>query len=88
MLAVRVTLTVGGRAVSVDELADPRLASTLRGAGRDIGERLAAIRCPVHRKTATEVRVHFDARGDADLQYASCCEALGKSIRKALASGR
>ena len=85
MLPVRITLTVGGRAVAVEDLADSRLASTLRGAGRDVAERLSAIHCPIHRKTATEVRVHFDARGGADLQYASCCEALGKIIRKTLA---
>jgi hypothetical protein len=30
------------------------------------------------------VRVHFDQRGGADLQYDSCCAELGKRIGSAL----
>ncbi|HXN32596.1 MAG TPA: hypothetical protein VN894_12070 [Polyangiaceae bacterium] len=84
MLSVHVTVAVGSRAVSVEDLADARLASTLRGAGQDIARRLATIQCPVHAKTAHNVRVHFDARGNADLQYESCCERLGKRIGETL----
>jgi hypothetical protein len=84
MLPVRVTVAVEGRAVSVEDLADLRLASTLRSAGQDVARRLAAIHCPVHRETASNVRVHFDARGSADLRYESCCEKLGERIRAAL----
>jgi hypothetical protein len=80
MLPVDVTVAVGGRAVPVEDLVDVRLASSLRGAGQDIAKRLAAIHCPVHDKTAHNVRVHFDARGNADLQYESCCERLGKQV--------
>ena len=65
-------------------VADARLASALRSAGQDVARRLQAIHCPVHGKTATNVRVHFDERGGADLQYDSCCEHLGKSIGEAL----
>ena len=36
--------------------------------------------CPVHKKKASRVRVHFDQRGGADLQYDSCCEKLGAHI--------
>jgi hypothetical protein len=84
MLPVRVTVAVAGRAVSVDDLADARLASALRSAAEDIARRLAGIHCPEHRKTASNVRVHFDAQGSADLQYESCCEKLGKRIGAAL----
>ena len=80
MLPVDITVSVGAKKVNVDELADARLASALRTAGQDIAKRLAAILCPVHQKTAQRVRVHFDKRGGADLQYDSCCEKLGERI--------
>ncbi len=84
MLPVRITVSVGARTVPVEELADARVASALRNAGQDVARRLEAIRCPVHQKTATNVRIHFDQRGSADLQYDSCCEKLGKRIGGAL----
>ena len=84
MLPVDITVGVGARRVSVDELADARVASALRTAGQDIARRLDGILCPEHRKKATRVRVHFDARGNADLQYDSCCEKLGERIGAAL----
>ena len=80
MLPVDITVSVGARRVPVDELPDARLAAALRTAGRDIARKLEAIRCPVHQKIATQVRIHFDARGGADLQYSSCCEKLGAQI--------
>jgi hypothetical protein len=85
MLPVDITVSVGARRVSVDELADARLSSAFRTAGQDIGKRLAVIRCPVHDKTAARVRVHFDKQGNADLQYDSCCEKLGEHVRATLA---
>jgi hypothetical protein len=84
MTAVRITVSVGARAISIDELADARLASALRSAGEDVAHRLHTIRCPVHGKTAINVRVHFDERGGADLQYDSCCDRLGKSVGEVL----
>lgn len=84
MLSVRVTVAIAGKTVPVEELADPRLAGALRSAGQDVAQRLGGIRCSVHHRTATNVRVHFDARGNADLQYESCCETLGSQIGKAL----
>lgn len=81
---VRVTVAVAGRAVSVEDLADARVASALRSAAQDIGKRLESIRCPDHEKTATDVRVHFDENGRADLRYESCCEKLGRSIGAAV----
>jgi hypothetical protein len=84
MLSVRVTVAVGGRAVPVEELADARLSSAFSKVGQDIARRLAGIACPVHHKTASNVTVHFDARGSADLKYESCCEQLGKRISESL----
>jgi hypothetical protein len=80
MLPVRVTVSVGARKVPLDEVTDKRITSAFRKAADDVGKQLAAIRCPVHQKTATNVRVHFDPRGGADLQYDSCCEKLGAAI--------
>ena len=84
MLPIRITVTLGMRTVPIEEVADARIAGPMRTAAQDVARRLAAIRCPVHRKTATDVHVHFDQRGAADLRYESCCAKLGEQISKAL----
>jgi hypothetical protein len=84
MLPVRITVTIGSRTLPIDQVSDARIAAPLRHAGQDVARRLEAIRCPVHHKTATNVRLHFDQRGAADLQYDSCCEKLGQRIGSAL----
>ncbi len=84
MLPVRITVTVGSRIVPIEQVTDPRISTALRSAGQDVARRLAAIRCPVHHKTATNLRVHFDPRGAADLQYESCCAKLGEAIGRVL----
>jgi hypothetical protein len=81
---VKITVTVDGRAVAVEQLADEGLASALRKAGEDVARKLGGIECPVHHKKASDVRVHFDAAGSADLRYESCCEKLGACIVAAL----
>jgi hypothetical protein len=84
-VAPRITVSIGTRRVPVDEIADARLGTALRTAGLDIARKVAAIRCPVHKAAAKEVRIHFDPHGSADLQYDSCCEELGERIGKSLA---
>ena len=84
MPPVRITVTVGSRTLPIDQVTDRRIASAFRAAGEDVGRRLETILCPVHEKAATNVRVHFDARGAADLQYDSCCEKLGEEVGRAL----
>ena len=81
---VKVTVTMGGRAIAVDDVKDSRIAGGLRSAGKDVGQKLEKVKCPVHAKGPTNVRLHFDARGAADLKYDSCCEALGAAVSKAL----
>jgi hypothetical protein len=49
-----------------------------------VGDKLAAITCPVHASAAKNVRIHFDKNGAADLQYDSCCDKLGEKIAQAL----
>lgn len=83
-LPVTITVAMGGRKVPIDEVKDTRIATALRAAGEDVGRRLKTISCPEHRGTATNVRIHFDPRGNADLQYDSCCAKLGAVISKAL----
>ncbi len=84
MVPVRVTVTLGTRTVSIEEVSDARIAGPMRNAAQDVARRLAAIRCPIHHKTATDVRVHFDQRGAADLRYESCCAKLGDRISREL----
>ncbi len=84
MPAVRITVTVGAKSLPIEQVTDRRIATAFRAAGEDVGRRLETILCPEHRKAATNVRVHFDARGAADLQYDSCCAKLGEAVGRAL----
>ncbi len=84
MLPVRVSVALGSRTVPLEQVTDPRISSALRSAAQDVGKKLSTVRCPVHQKTATNVRIHFDHRGSADLKYDSCCEELGRRIGEAL----
>jgi hypothetical protein len=77
---MRITVSVGARAIPIEQLADARLAAALRSAGQDVARRVERVVCPVHRKCATNVRVHFDQGGGANLQYDSCCAELGERI--------
>ncbi len=84
MSGVKVTVAVGSKQVAVEDVKDRRIASAFGAAGRDIGDKVAKVVCPSHGKSATNIRVNFDKRGNADLQYDSCCEALGAKIGEAL----
>src|SRR5580704_1656093 len=79
-VAVKITVTIGSRTLPVDQVTDLRVATAFRAAGQDVGRRVDAILCPEHKRAATNVRVHFDQRGGADLQYDSCCPKLGEAI--------
>ena len=83
-VSVAVTVTIGSRTLPLEHVTDARISTAPRAAGQDIGRRLEALRCPVHQKTASNIRVHFDAKGNADLKYDSCCAELGAHIGKAL----
>jgi hypothetical protein len=83
-VSVSVTVTIGSRTIPLEQVTDARISTALRAAGQDIGRRLETLRCPVHQKTASNIRVHFDTRGNADLKYDSCCAELGAHIGKAL----
>lgn len=82
MISVRVTVAVGRKTMPLEEVKDQRIVTALRQAARDLGTRLANAKCPTHGKGPTDVRLHFDAGGNGDLKYESCCEELGKAISK------
>ena len=83
-MKVAVTVTMGKRTLPLEQVTDRRISSALEGAARDIGDKLGRVTCPTHKKPPTNVRVHFDQTGAADLAYDSCCDALGKAVTRAL----
>jgi hypothetical protein len=84
MISVHVTVAVGRKTMALDDVKDPRVVTALRQAAKDVGTRLTNVKCPTHGKGPTDVRLHFDAGGNGDLKYESCCEKLGEAIAKVL----
>ncbi|MFO0678565.1 MAG: hypothetical protein U0169_18665 [Polyangiaceae bacterium] len=84
MLPVHVTVRMGSKTLALADVRDRRIHDGLAEAGRDIGRKLALVKCAEHGKTATAIRLHFEASGAADLKYDSCCAGLGAQIQKAL----
>ena len=82
MISVRVTVLVGRKTMALEDVRDQKIVSALRQAARDVGMRLSQAKCPTHDQGPTNVRLHFDASGAADLKYESCCEQLGEAISK------
>jgi hypothetical protein len=84
MPPVKVTVAVGTRVVPLDEVKDSRIRTALQGAVKQVTEKLAKVRCPVHDKGPADLRIHFDRSGGVDLKYDSCCPALGEKVGQAL----
>ncbi len=83
-MSVKVTVAMGARTVALEDVTDSRIRVALQSAAKQVAETLAAVRCPTHRRGPTDIRIHFDKSGAADLKYDSCCAALGESVGKAL----
>lgn len=83
-MQVKVTVAAGRKTLALEDVTDARLRGPLQAMAADLGRKLGGVRCPEHGKPATNVRIHVDARGAADLKYDSCCEALGGAIAKVL----
>lgn len=83
-LAVRVTMDVQGKAVAAADVKDKAVGQALMQMGRDIGAKLARVKCPEHGQGPTEVRVHVGRNGNADLRYESCCTKLRDAVGAAL----
>jgi hypothetical protein len=81
---VKVTVSVGARTVPIEEVGDPRVRTALQGAARQVAEKLASVQCATHKRGPTDIRIHFDRSGAADLKYDSCCAAHGEKIGQVL----
>jgi len=81
---VKVTVALGARTVALEKVTDSRIRTAFEGAAKQVSAKLAKVRCPTHGRGPTEIRIHFDKNGAADLKYDSCCEALGEHVGKAL----
>ena len=77
-------MTVGGKTVELDRVADKRIVGAFRSTADSVAAALAPVRCPEHSKPPAAVRIHFDAQGAADLKYDACCEKLSGAIQQAL----
>ncbi|HEX7667760.1 MAG TPA: hypothetical protein VF407_24705 [Polyangiaceae bacterium] len=82
MIPVKVSVAVGRKTVPLEQVQNQKVVSALRQASRDVGTRLAQAKCPTHGQGPTNVRLHFDASGNGDLKYDSCCAELGAVISK------
>lgn len=83
-MKVDVTVSVRGKEVSAADVPDKTLSAALRKMGDDVGRTLAAVKCPEHKKTASNVRIHVSASGEGDLRYDSCCDKLSAAIKSAV----
>ena len=84
MVPVKVTVSVNGKVVPVEQVKDPRIANALKQMGRDMGAKLSKITCPEHQKCVTDVRIHVGRTGDGDIKYEVCCEKLTQAVGRAL----
>jgi hypothetical protein len=84
MVDVKVTAAVGTRTVRLEDISDSRVRAGLQSAVTQVATRLATVKCPTHKKGPTDVRIHFDRNGAADLKYDSCCPLLAEAIGRAL----
>ncbi|MBI3206009.1 MAG: hypothetical protein HYZ29_31015 [Myxococcales bacterium] len=83
-LAVSVLVSVKGKDVPLDQVRDPAVVRAFRQLADDVGQKLATVSCPVHKKGPTQVRLAVDKGGNADLRYESCCLALRDAVGKKL----
>ncbi len=83
-MKVNVTISVRGKTVAADKVADPNAGLSLKRAGDELGKKLAPLVCPVHQKGVSDVRLHFDAKGVGDVRFEMCCEELGNLASKVL----
>jgi hypothetical protein len=84
MSAVKITVALGPRTVPIDQVSDSRIRTALQAAAKQVADAISKVTCPVHRRGATDIRIHFDKSGAADLKYDSCCAELGEKVGKAL----
>jgi hypothetical protein len=84
MVVVQVTIAQGRKTVRLEDITDGRIAAPIRQAASQVGKKLAKVKCTEHGKGPTNVRLHFDAKGEGDLKFDSCCGGLAVQIGEAL----
>ena len=83
-MQVTVTVLVYGREVPIDQVADKKVVAALKDLGKQVEDKLKGVSCKSHNKPPGNVRVHVDDKGNADIRYDSCCEALRTIVANAL----
>jgi hypothetical protein len=80
---VRVYLKVRGKDTLAEDITDDKVKASLLDMGRTIGNSLRTVTCAEHSRGPKDVRIHIDAKGNGDLRYEACCEALRAQVAKA-----
>jgi hypothetical protein len=80
---VRVYLNVRGKDTLAQDIKDAKVRAGLLEMGRTIGNSLRSVTCAEHNSGPKDVRIHIDAKGNGDLRYEACCDALRTAVAKA-----
>jgi hypothetical protein len=80
---VRVYLNVRGKDTLAQDIKDSKVRAGLVEMGRAIATSLYGVACAEHGRGPNDVRIHIDAKGNGDLRYEACCEALRTLVAKA-----
>jgi hypothetical protein len=80
---VKVTVLQNGREIPLAQARDANVKSALSKVGKEVGTKLEPLRCPVHDKQVTNVRITVGPNG-ADIAYDACCTKLKAEVAKVL----
>jgi hypothetical protein len=80
---VKVTVVERGREIPLGQARDPNVRTALAQVGKEVGTKLAPLRCPDHKKPVTNVRITVGPKG-ADIAYDACCAKLKAEVGKVL----
>lgn len=76
-------LNVRGKDTLAQDIKDAKVKTGLMAMGRTVAGSLAGITCAEHGRGPNDVRIYIDAKGNGDLRYDACCEALRGLVAKA-----
>jgi len=75
---------IGGRTVSHDQFFKNMEQSVIDLASNAIEKRVSAVRCPVHGKSAGDLRQKPNRAGKVEWTYSVCCAELRAAVERAL----
>jgi hypothetical protein len=81
---IKMQWKVNGRNVRPNQIADEFMKGVRQGVSRQIQDAVQSGRCPVHGKSATNVRPVPAGGSKMNLQYEACCEELKAAIARQL----